>query len=78
MAFLMMKVLECLLVMKDVDLSIKRPCTLSPEIVEFILVVIEVVTMDNVNIGLNLLSTFPISIVEQVLMVMVEVEIGLR
>ena len=53
MVFIMMEVLECLIVKKDVDLGINRPATLPLEIVEFIIVLIEVMMTEDMDIGLN-------------------------
>ena len=45
--------MECLIVKKDVDLGINRPATLPLEIVEFIILLIEVMMTEEMDIGLN-------------------------
>ena len=53
MVFLVMGVLECLWLMEEVVLSINKPSTLPLAIVDFILVVIKVVTMEEVYFGIK-------------------------
>ena len=65
-----MEVLDCLQVMEDVDLGLKRPSTIPLTIVDFIFMVIKVAAMEEADIGINRLSTTPISSMKQVLMVM--------
>ena len=64
--------------MENVYLGIKRPATLPISILEFIVLVIEVVTIEKVDIGHEIPDTIPIAIVDQVLMLVVEVDTGLR
>ena len=78
MLFMMMKLLECLKLMEDVDIGLLRPSTLPIKIVEFIIVVIELVMMIEVGIFLNRPSTTHLSIVEKKLMLTVYVDIGIR
>ena len=59
----MMKVLDCLLLIEDVDLGLKKPATLPISIVEFITVVIKVVIMEEVDIGLKRPANIPIETV---------------
>ena len=75
--FLMMKVVECLRVIKDVDLSLNIPATLPFAILELIVALIKLVTMEEVDIGLNRPSTLLLAIMQQVLMLKIEVDIGL-
>ena len=60
------------------DLCLKRPNPLPLSSVDFIVVVIKVVTMLQVDRGINRPSTIPISIMEEEFMLMVEVNKGLR
>ena len=53
MLFMMVKVLECMKVVEDMDLSLKRSSNIFLTIVDFILLAIKVVTMEEVYIGLN-------------------------
>ena len=55
-----------------------RPATPPLKIVYFIAVVIKVVTMEELDICIKRPATIYLAIVEQVLVVMVEVDIGLR
>ena len=50
MVSMMMKVLECLHVMEGVDIRLLIPSTFSPVIVEFIIVMIKVVSVVEVSI----------------------------
>ena len=72
MVFLMMKVLQCLRTMEDVDIFLLRPFTLPLEIKEFIIVVKMVV----VDLSLKRPSTLSIAIVEFIILVLM-VEVGL-
>ena len=63
--------------MEDVDLGFMISATLHISVVEFIVVVIKVVMIEEIYFGLNRPATLTFSIVEQVFMVMVEVYIGL-
>ena len=65
MSFIIMKLLECLQVMKDVDIGILRPDTLPLTIMDFIIVVIKLVTMVEVYVGLKRQSTLPFAIMDQ-------------
>ena len=58
----MVEVLDCLRVMEDVDLGIKIPATLTLTIVEFIVVVIKVLTMGYLNICLKIPDYVPLAI----------------
>ena len=53
MVFMMTKVLECLWATEDVDIGLKRPSTLHLSIVEFIVLMIKMVTMVEVDIGVK-------------------------
>ena len=78
MLFLMIKLLECLWVMEGMDLGLKRPDNIPIVIMEFIVVLIEVVTMKELDIGLKRLATPPIEIMDKELMLMGELDIDLR
>ena len=78
MVFMMTKVLECLHVMEDVDIGLKRPVTLTTPILQFIMEIIKVVMMVDVDIGLNIPATIPPTIMDQDLMLTGEVNIGIR
>ena len=65
MVFLMMKVLECLQVMEDMDIGLLRKATLPIATTDLIIVVIKVVTMVEVDIGLNISAIITIAILEQ-------------
>ena len=65
MVFLMIKVLECLWVIGDVDMGLLGLANITIAIVEFIIVVIKVVTMVEVGIGLKIPATLPNEILEQ-------------
>ena len=65
--FLMMEVLECLQVTEEANLGLKIPGTLPIIIVEFIVMVIEVVTMEEVDIGLKIPDTLPLAILDKLL-----------
>ena len=78
MVFLNMEVLECLWVMEEVDIGLKIPDTLPPEIAEFIFVNIKVVMMEGVDIGLKIPDTLLLEVLEQVLMVILEGNISIR
>ena len=54
----------------EVDLFLQRPVTITITIVEFIVVVINAVNIEEVDIGTNVLETTPLTIMEKVLMVM--------
>ena len=69
MVYLIMKVLECLQVMEDLDIGLLITYTLPLESVEFIMVVIEVVIMEDMDIGLKRPATLPFTIVYTFLMV---------
>ena len=78
MVFLMMELLNCLWVMEDVDIGLYMPSTLHLAIMEFIIVVIKVVTTIEFGIGIKRQATLPLIIMEKYLMFPVEVDIGLR
>ena len=59
MVFLIMEVLECLWVMEDMDLGLKISATIPLTIVDFISVVIKVVTIEEVGICLKIPSSLP-------------------
>ena len=62
MVFIMMKILEYMRVMKDVDIGLLRPFTLIIATMEFIIVIIEVVTMVDVDKGIKIPSSLPLNI----------------
>ena len=62
--------------MEDVDLGLNTTATLSLLILDYIVVVINVVTMGEANMGHKRPANITLSIVEQVFMVMGEVDIG--
>ena len=64
--FMMMKFLKCLWLMEYVDIDLLRPANLPLTIVEFKLVV----TMVEVNLGLNKTDTVSIKIVEFIILVL--------
>ena len=59
----MMEVLECLQVMEYMDSGFKWPATILLAIVEFIVVVITVMTMEEVYIGIKRAVTLHIEII---------------
>ena len=63
MVFMMMEFLECLGVMEDMDLGLKWPATISLKITEFIIVVLKVVTTEEMDIFLKTPDTLPLTIV---------------
>ena len=69
------KVLECLWEMKYVNLGLKRPPTFPLEIMDFIVVLIKVVIMVEVDIDIKRPANLTLIIVEQGLMLMGEVDI---
>ena len=75
MVFLIITFLEFLWVTEEVDLCLKRPANIPLIILNFIVVVIKVVMVEDLDCGLKIPSTLTLSIVEQVLMVMGEVDI---
>ena len=70
---MILKFLNCMWVMEDVDIGLLRPSNLPLAILDCIILV----TMEEVDIGLKRPSTIPISIVEQELMLTGEADIGL-
>ena len=64
MVFMTMEVLDCILVIEEVDLGLNISATLPISIVEFIVKVIEVATMKEIDFGLMRPTTIPLSIVE--------------
>ena len=64
--------------MQDVDIVLLRPTTFPLVIVKFIIVVIKVVMMVELDICIKIPETLPLTIVEQWLILMGEVDIGLR
>ena len=64
--------------MSDVNLCHKKTATLPIVIVDFILMVIKMVTMEEVDIGLNIPDKLPLAIMDQELMLTGEVDIGMR
>ena len=78
MVFMMMKVLECLSVMEDVDICLLRQTTIPLEVLEIIIVVIEVVMMLYVDMGLLRKATLPLLILDKELKLTGEVDMGLR
>ena len=71
-----MESLECHWVMEYMDKSLNKQATIPLEIVELIIAVIKVVTMEEVYLGLNIPSNIPLEILDKVLVVMVELDIG--
>ena len=63
--------------MEYVNLGLNIPATLHLPTVEFIIVVIKVVTMEEILIGHKIPATLPLPILEQLLVVMVDMDIGL-
>ena len=59
-------------------IGLKRPATIPLEIVDFVIVVIKVVTMVDVDICLKRLATLTIKILEQEFMFPGDVDIGIR
>ena len=77
MVFMIMKVLECLRVMEDVAISLKRLASIIIATVEFIVMVNKAVMMGEVYIGLKIPATLPLEIMEKALMLTGEVNKGL-
>ena len=63
MVFLIVELLECVRLIEDMDLGLKRLATLPIAIMENFSMVIEVVIMEELDIGLNIPATFPLEIV---------------
>ena len=61
----MMKVLDYLQVTEEVDIGLKIPYTIPLTILDFIILVIKVVTMVEVDIGFKRPSTITIEIVDK-------------
>ena len=78
MVFPIMEDLESLGVREDVDLCIRRPGTLLLPIMEFTIIGIKVMMTEEVDLGLKIPLTPTLVILDQVLMVMGEMDIGLR
>ena len=75
---MIMEVLECMWVTEEMDLGLKKPATITLKTMEFIVKAIGVVTMEEAELGLKRPATLTLSMVNEVLMVMGEVDIGIR
>ena len=64
MVFLIVEVLECVRLIEDMDLGLKRLATLPIAIMENISMVIEVVIMEEVDIGINIPATLNLIIMD--------------
>ena len=64
--------------MVEVGIGIKRTATIPLAIMDFVTVMIKVVTMVEADIGLLRSATLPLAIVDRELMLMGDVNIGLR
>ena len=60
---MMLKVLECMWEMEDINIGLLRPSNIIITIMEFITEVIKLVTMVDVDIGLKIPATLPLVIV---------------
>ena len=74
---MIMEVLECLQVTDDLNLGFERPSILTLKIMYFVVVAIKVVMMEEVGICLKRPYTPSIAILDHVLTVMGDVDIGL-
>ena len=75
--FLMKQVFECLRVTEDVDLGLKRPDNFPLATVEFIIMVIKVAKMEDVDICIKIPANITLTIMDQEVMLTGEVDIVL-